>query len=128
MSSIEEKARARASSGPAWVAAGAVLTLLAAAWTLGEGGANLPAISGESAAGAYDGAWLSQIVVWIVTHLPVPLPPATLLSLFSALALGALLAWLYQRLVFNDWPVVEALVFVMALGVSAPVFGPVFGY
>lgn len=125
MSSIEEKARARASSGPAWVAAGAVLTLLAAAWTLGEGGANLPAISGEPAASAYDGAWLSQIVVWIVTHLPVPLPSATLLSLFSALALGALLAWLYQRLVFNDWPVVEALVFVMALGANSIVVGTI---
>ena len=56
MSSIEEKARARASTGPVWVAAGAVLTLLAAAWTLGAGGANLPAVSGEPAAGAYDGA------------------------------------------------------------------------
>jgi len=119
MSSIEEKARVRASTGPAWVAAGAVLTLLALAWLLGPGGAGLPAISGEHVPGVYDGAWLSQIVVWLVMRLPVPLPPETLLALFSALALGALLAWLYQRLVFNDWPAIEALLFVIALGANS---------
>jgi hypothetical protein len=67
------------------------------------------------------------MVAWLVAGLPVPLPADTLLALFSALALGALLAWLYQRLVFNDWPVVEALVFVVALGSNAIIVGTVTG-
>ena len=125
MSTIEEKVRARASTGPAWVAAGAVLTLLVLAWKLGPGGAELPAISGPYMPGAYDGAWLSQMVVWLVRRLPVPLPAETMLALFSALALGALLAWLYQRLVFNDWPAIEALAFVIALGANTIVIGTI---
>lgn len=129
MSTVQEKARERVGAGPAWVAAIAVLALLALAWFLGPGGGgNAPAaIAPGRVPGAYDGAWLSQMVVWLLASLPVPLPADTLLALFSALALGALLAWLYQRLVFNDWPVIEALVFVIALGANAIIVGTVTG-
>lgn len=125
MSTAQEKARERVGAGPAWVAAGAVLALLALAWFLGPGGADVPAMSPDRVPGAYDGAWLSQMVAWLVASLPLPLPVDTRLALFSALALGALLAWLYQRLVFNDWPVIEALVFVIALGTNAIIVGTV---
>jgi hypothetical protein len=127
MSLVERKARDRIGTGPAWVAAGAIFVLIALAWFLGPGGADLPSMSHEFVPGPYDGAWLSQIVRWLAERLPVPLPLGTVLSLLSALALGALLAWLYQRLVFNEWPAVEALVFVIALGGNAIIVGTVTG-
>jgi hypothetical protein len=125
MSTIQEKARERVGAGPIWVAAIAVLALLALAWFLGPGGADMLPMSRDRVPGAYDGAWLSQMLAWLVAIVPIPLPADTLLALVSALALGALLAWLYQRLVFNDWPVIEALLFVLALGANAIIVGTV---
>jgi hypothetical protein len=70
-----------------------------------------------------DGAWLSNLVVWTLDVLPWPLTAK--LTVFSAIAVGILLAWLYVRLLRNNWPVAEALCIVLVLAGHAIVVGAV---
>lgn len=102
----------------AWVAATAVAMLVAVAWLWSaDTGRNLQALA--MADGTHDGAWLSDLVVWLLTALPVSLPLDTLLAVFSAGVLGALIAWLYRRLIHNDWNAAEALILVGALACNS---------
>jgi hypothetical protein len=101
-----------------WIAASVVAVLFAIAWLwAADSGHGLQSVAMSE--GTRDGAWLSDMVVWLLGALPFDLPLNTLLAVFSAGVLGALIAWLYRRLIYNDWPSFEALVFVGALACNS---------
>ena len=108
--------RERTGTGPLWVAAFAIVFLIALAWFLSNGTGGLQSSALEvMETGRHNGTWLSDLAVWLLGMLPLPVPIEARLAIFSAAVLGALLAWFYQRLVYNDWPILEALVFVACL-------------
>jgi hypothetical protein len=108
----------RTDTRSAWVAASVVALLFALAWLwAADTGRGLQSLA--LAEGTRDGAWLSDLVVWLLTALPGELPLNTTLAVFSAGVLGALIAWLYRRLIYNDWPAFDALVFVGALACNS---------
>jgi hypothetical protein len=118
----------RSQSAFAWLAGPLAVALIAGAWLLGRNNLLvdlLAPIHHGSRVGlaTVDGAWLSNIVVWAVDWLPGPLPVQ--LTAFSACVIGGLLAWLYRRLLFNGWPVAEALLLVLALAAHAVIVGAV---
>jgi hypothetical protein len=119
----------RAGSGPAWVAAWAILLLAVLAWYLEQNVQVLPLGLGvTSGAGAlHSGEWLTALVVWLFEGLRLPLPLSAVLAVFSAGVLGALLAWLYHRLIYNEWSPPEAIALVACLGSNAVVVGAVMG-
>jgi hypothetical protein len=104
------------------IAAGFILLI----WLLSLGGIEpFEVAKGAPSSGVAEGTWISAIVVWFFTALSLPWPLATVLEFFWAGAVGVLLAWLYRRLVYNDWPAFEALVFVGSLGLNAVVVSAV---
>ncbi|CAN5325652.1 hypothetical protein BH10PSE9_BH10PSE9_21110 [soil metagenome] len=104
---------------PEVVATAAVTIGLALLW---QGGVtSWPTLT--TGAGKLDGAWLSTLVVRLAAALPWPLQ--TTLAVLSLYACGFLLAWLYKRLVYNDWPVVEALIFVGGMAANAFLIGSI---
>jgi hypothetical protein len=111
-------ANIRAASSTAWVAAAFIACLVAVVWFLTvDGGRGLlaplfsmPAVATTAAS---DGDWLSNLVVWLMGALPWRLP--TMLTIFSICVIGALLAWLYRRLIYNGWSIIEAVCLVACL-------------
>ena len=99
------------------------------AWYLEKNVQVLP--GGASAAsgtgGTSQGEWLTALVVWLFEGLRLPWPMSAILSVFSAGVLGALLAWLYHRLVYNEWSSPEAIALIACLGANAILVGAVMG-
>ena len=110
------------SMGIAATAAGFFIALL---WHLraGVGGGILAVPS----TGLDGGAWLSDLVARPIVALPWPWPLETVLAVVAACVLGILIAWLYERLVYNDWTHFEALLFVVFLTGSSAIIGSVTG-
>jgi hypothetical protein len=121
--------RERSVTGPAWVAAWSIVLLVALAWYLEKKVEVLPLgrATASGAAALHDGQWLTALVAWLFAGLNLPWPLASVLAVFSAGVLGALLAWLYQRLVYNEWTPPEAIGVVACLGATAVVVGAVMG-
>ena len=129
MSSALKPGADRAGPGPAWVAAWAILLLGVLAWYLEKNVQVLPGgASAASGTGAlHNGEWLTALVVWLFEGLRLPWPMSAILSVFSAGVLGALLAWLYHRLVYNEWSPPEAIALIACLGANAILVGAVMG-
>jgi hypothetical protein len=106
----------RTNARPVFVAAG-VAALLLVGLTL------LPAAS--SAAVGHEGNWLGEFVARFAGMLPSFPPPETALIAFAATLMSLLIAWLYERLLYNDWSTPAALVFVAALACNAAIPGVV---
>lgn len=112
------------SMGIAVAAAGFFIALL---WHLRAGvGDGIPAVPSASA-GLEGGAWLTDLVARPIMALPWPWPIETVLAVVAACVLGVLIAWLYERLVYNDWTRLEALLFVVCLTGSSAIVGSVTG-
>lgn len=62
-----------------------------------------------------DGSWLTDIFARTVAWAPWPWPLASVLSVLGGCILGMMAGWLYERLVYNDWSRLDALIFVGAL-------------
>jgi hypothetical protein len=119
----------RADSGSSlWVAAAATAFLIACIWGLqlshDPGLAWLPPFS-SAPSEARGGEWLTQLVLHAIGLLPLPWPTETVLSVFSAVVMSLLIAWLHQRLLYNDWHPVEAFFFVAFLAANATIIGSV---
>ena len=112
------------STGIAVAAAGFFIALL---WHLRAGvGHGILAVPSASAAHE-GGAWLTDLVARPIMALPWPWPIETVLAVVAACVLGVLIAWLYERLVYNDWTRLEALLFVVCLTGSSAIVGSVTG-
>ncbi len=110
------------SMGIAVATAGFFIALL---WHLSASG-GIPAVPSASA-GLEGGAWLTDLVARPIMALPWPWPIETVLAVVAACVLGLLIAWLYERLVYNDWTRIEALLFVAFLSGSAAIIGSITG-
>jgi hypothetical protein len=109
------------------IAAAAAGFFIALLWHLSaDVGVRIPAAPTASA-GLTGGAWLTDLVARPITALPWPWPIETVLAVVAACALGLLIAWLYERLVYNDWTRIEALFFVVFLTGSAAIIASVTG-
>jgi hypothetical protein len=110
-----------------WVAAPLAAALVIAVWTLMAQGVFAmllaPVPGTRVALPTVDGAWLSNLVVWMVSALPGELDIK--LMVVSAVVIGFLLAWLHVRLVGNGWAVPEALLLVLVIAGHAVVVGAV---
>jgi hypothetical protein len=90
-----------------WLAAIAAAFLIALAWFLRFHSVTTP--EAPLSATSLSGAWLTDLVALALGMLSLPWPMPIMLSVFSACAVGALLAWLYSRLRFNNWSPATAL-------------------
>lgn len=75
--------------------------------------------------GAYDGNWLAEFVARFASVLPQSVSPHAALVVFAGVLMSLLIAWLYERLLYNDWSGIGALVFVVALTCNAAIPGVV---
>ncbi len=82
----------------------------------------LPAARGGASVGQ-DGNWLAELVARLAGALPVSWPPETALMVFAAIFMSLLISWLYERLLYNDWTTLGALVFVAAFTANAAIAG-----
>jgi hypothetical protein len=115
---------------PTWVAATAAGLLIVLVWYLhvvGEIPRPIPAGIFSLPIETLRGEWLNDLVVRTISALPPDWPLNTVLAAVTAGILGFLIGWLYQRLIYNDWTHVEALLLVGLLGTNAIVVGMVMG-
>ncbi len=112
-----------ARSNPIWIAAAASTFLIALAWLLRFSDDGSSAASGLTV--ELTGAWLTDLVSWAFAALPSPWPLPVMLSVFSAIAVGVLLAWLYRRLRYNNWSPVGATCLLAALAANAAIVASV---
>jgi hypothetical protein len=120
--------RAIIGAAPTWVAVAATGFLGGILWYQETGGNfDPPVLLAPVATGVLDGTWLTGLAVRLFSALPLPWPLETTLAAVAASAMGVLLAWLYQRLIYNDWSVAEALLFIGCLAANAIVIGSVTG-
>ena len=105
------------------IAVGATGFFMAFLWHLqpgsGNAGSPAPRVSSDALAGIGNGAWLTDLVVRPVSALPWPWPPETVFTVVAACVLGGLIAWLFERLIYNDWTPLEAFLFVCFLAASS---------
>jgi hypothetical protein len=129
MSDTAKSTSDRAGSGPAWVAAWSILFLVALVWYLDNKAQILPIGPGatSSEAALHNGEWLTALVVWLLAGIHLPWPPPVVLAVSSAGVVGALLAWLYHRLIYNEWTPPEAIAFIACLASNAVLVGAVMG-
>jgi hypothetical protein len=109
---------ARTNARPVFVAAGVAALLMVCLTLLPEAG------RGGVAVGR-DGNWLAEFVARFAVALPSSLPAETALVAFAAILMSLLIGWLYERLLYNDWSTLGALVFVAALTCNAAIAGVV---
>ena len=107
------------------IAAAAVGFFIALLWHLEAGVGIPPDLSAQ--VGLNEGAWLTDLVTRPIVAVPWPWPPQTVLAVVAACVLGLSLAWLYERLIYNDWTRFEALLFVVFLAASSAIIGSVAG-
>ena len=112
------------SMGIAAAAAGFFIALL---WRLRPGVGDGVLAAPSASTGAGGGAWLTDLVARPIMALPWPWPVETVLSVVAACVLGTLIAWLYERLVYNDWTRIEALLFVAFLSGNAAIIASLTG-
>jgi hypothetical protein len=108
----------RTSARPIFVAAGVAALLLL-------GLARLPDAANGAAAVWHDGNWLGAFIARFAAMLPAALPPQMALIAFATLLMSLLIAWLYERLLYNDWSTPGALLVVAALACNAAIPGVV---
>ena len=105
------------------VAAGAAGLFMAFLWHLqaigGNAGSSAPQLSADALAAIGNGAWLTDLVIRPLAALPWPWPAETVYAVVAACVLGGLIAWLFERLIYNDWSPLEAFLFVGFLAASS---------
>jgi hypothetical protein len=109
------------------IAAAGASFFIALLWHLRSGAGDGILTGPPASAGLDEGAWLTDLVTRPIMALPWPWPLETVLAVVAACVLGMLIAWLYERLVYNDWTRIEALLFVVFLAGSSAVVGSVTG-
>ena len=109
------------------IAAAAAGFLIALLWHLSAGGGDGILAAPSASAGPDAGAWLTDLVARPIMALPWPWPLEAVLAVVAACVLGLLIAWLYERLVYNDWTRIEALLFVVFLTGSSAIVASVTG-
>ena len=109
------------------IAAAAAGFLIALLWYLPAGVGDGILAAPSSSTGLNGGVWLSDLVARPIMAVPWPWPPETVLTVVAACVLGILIAWLYERLVYNDWTHLEALLFVVFLTGSSAIMAAVTG-
>jgi hypothetical protein len=119
-----------ATARPTWVAATSAGLFTLVVWYLHV----TDGVQTQGSAGTFGqqtealhGEWLSYLVVQAIGALPFDWPLSTALAVVTAGVLGFLIGWLYQRLIYNNWTHVEALLLVALLGANAVVIGMVMG-
>jgi hypothetical protein len=115
---------------PTWVAATAAGLLIVLVWYLhvaGELSAYAPTDGFTLSVETQGGEWLSDLLVHVVGVLPPDWSLNVARALVCAGVLGFLIGWLYQRLIYNDWAHLEALLLVGFLGANAVVISAVMG-
>ncbi len=112
------------SMGIAVAAAGFFIALL---WHLSPGVGDGTLAAPLAATGPDGGAWLTDLVARPIMALPWPWPIETVLAVVAACVLGLLIAWLYERLIYNNWTRLEALLFVVFLSGSSAIIASVTG-
>lgn len=103
------------------IAAAAAGFFIALLWHLSAGDGDGIMAFPSASMGLDGGAWLTDLVARPIMALPWPWPIEAVLAVVAACVLGILIAWLYERLVYNDWTRIEALLFVVFLTGSAAI-------
>lgn len=105
------------------VAAGAAGFFIALMWHLQAGGgdaaSSAPRISLDTLSAIGNGAWLTELVIRPLSALPWPWPSEAVYAVVAACVLGGSIAWLFERLIYNDWSPLEAFLFAVFLAGSS---------
>ena len=109
------------------IAAAVTGFFIALLWHLSAGGGDGIPAAPSASTGSGGGAWLADLVARPIMALPWPWPIETVLAVVAACVLGTLIAWLYERLVYNNWTRIEALLFVVFLTGSSAIMAAVTG-
>jgi hypothetical protein len=121
---------ANASARPTWVAATSAGLFTVLVWYLHliDGvRTQIPDSAFAPQSEAQRGEWLSYLVIRAIDALPFDWPLSAAPAVITAGVLGFLIGWLYQRLIYNNWTHIEALLLVGLLGANAVVVSMVLG-
>src|SRR5690606_38994961 len=71
------------------------------------------------------GAWISEFAANLADALPAEAPRNVILALAAACFVGLMLAWLFRRLLYNNWPPLEAVALIAGVAGNAVLVGAI---